>query len=96
MDPSASGSPGEPTRKPGPRRASVFAHSDELTIGFRLVFGICIGALAGHWVDRRLGLETPVGLMVGFALGAASGFKALFALAGPPEGRGKGRGGPSA
>jgi F0F1-type ATP synthase assembly protein I len=41
-------------------------------IGFVLLFTVLAGTLAGYWLDQRLG-TVPVFVLVGFAVGCASG-----------------------
>ncbi len=41
-------------------------------IGFVLLFTVLAGTLAGYWLDQRLG-TIPVFVLVGFAIGGASG-----------------------
>lgn len=41
--------------------------------GFTLAAAVAIGALAGRWLDQRLGTE-PWLLVVGFLLGTVAGF----------------------
>ena len=60
-----------------------FAHADGLTLGFQMVFCIGIGTALGWYADQWLGNETPWGIIIGFFLGAAAAFKALFKMTGP-------------
>lgn len=41
--------------------------------GFTMAAAVAIGALAGRWLDQRLGTE-PWLLVVGFLLGTVAGF----------------------
>lgn len=49
-------------------------------IGIQFAVSIGIGALGGHWLDRRLDTE-PTLLLVGVVLGAIAAFRDLFLLA---------------
>ncbi len=51
-----------------------------MTLGLELVLSIVLMSAAGHWVDGKLG-SAPLGIIVGFVLGAAAGFRALMKYA---------------
>lgn len=45
-----------------------------------LVVSIVLMSAMGHWVDGKLG-SAPVGILIGFVLGAAAGFRSLLRYA---------------
>jgi F0F1-type ATP synthase assembly protein I len=48
-------------------------------MGFALLVATLIGALAGHWVDERLGTN-PILTIVGFLAGAGAGARVMYQL----------------
>jgi F0F1-type ATP synthase assembly protein I len=48
-------------------------------MGLALLVTTLIGALAGHWVDERLG-TLPIFVIVGFLAGAGAGARIMYQL----------------
>ena len=48
-------------------------------IGFVLLVTVLVGVVAGYWLDQRLG-TIPIFVLVGFAIGTASGAVACWRL----------------
>jgi ATP synthase protein I len=56
-----------------------------MQMGMELVAGVLAGALLGWLVDRWFGL-TPWGIIIGFVLGTAAGFRNVYRRAFGPDG----------
>ncbi len=51
-----------------------------LSLGLEFVISIVVMAALGRWVDARFHTE-PTFLLVGFAIGAAAGFRSMYRFA---------------
>ena len=63
-------------REPGRVGAYLALFSE---IGVVLLVTVLAGVLAGYWIDRQLG-TIPVFVLVGFAVGLASGSIAMYRM----------------
>lgn len=51
-----------------------------MSLGLELVVSIVLMSALGHWVDGKLG-SAPIGMLLGFVLGVAAGFRGLMKYA---------------
>ena len=50
-----------------------------LSLGSGVIFCILLPVYLGHWIDRQFGLS-PLGILIGMALGLASAFYKLYEI----------------
>jgi ATP synthase protein I len=69
----------EQPRKAGKTAEALRAAAVLSGAGFTMAAAVAIGALAGNWLDHRLGTE-PWLLIVGFFLGTIAGFMQMMRI----------------
>lgn len=51
-----------------------------IAIGFELGFSVIAGILLGHYIDKRVGTETPWFTIIGLLAGGFAGFSILLRM----------------
>lgn len=66
-----------PTKPAKVRNTKKLLDASELSaVGIEMVIAVAIGAYAGWWVDQKLA-SSPIGVLIGLALGIGAAVKAL-------------------